>query len=142
MGWRFRKSFKAGPFRLNYSSKGVGWSVGAGGTRYTHRADGRRTVTSTIKGTGLSYVTDLGKKDPASERPSVSRTSPRFRKTKLFFGWYFILMGICCLTPILAGNVENIQSVSISTVLIAMVVCFVLGFLLLKSARKNHQKNN
>lgn len=136
MGWRFRKSYKAGPFRLNYSSKGVGWSVGAGGIRYTHRADGRRTVTSTIKGTGLSYVTDLRKKEPVPKNPAVPRTGPRFRKTKLFFGWYFVLMGVCCLAPILAGNAENIQSVSIGTILVAMVVCFVLGCLLLKSARK------
>lgn len=67
MGWRFHKSTKVGPFRLNFSKKGVGWSVGAGGVRYTHRADGRRTVTSTIRGTGLSYVTDLGKAKPKAE---------------------------------------------------------------------------
>ncbi len=67
MGWRFHKSTKVGPFRLNFSKKGVGWSVGAGGVRYTHRADGRRTVTSTIRGTGISYVTDLGKAKPKAE---------------------------------------------------------------------------
>lgn len=64
MGWRFHKSAKMGPFRLNFSKKGVGWSVGAAGVRYTHRADGRRTVTSTIRGTGISHVTDLGKAKP------------------------------------------------------------------------------
>lgn len=69
MGWRFHKSTKIGPFRLNFSKKGVGWSVGAGGVRYTHRADGRRTVTSTIRGTGISHVTDLGKAKPKS-RPN------------------------------------------------------------------------
>lgn len=66
MGWRFHKSTKIGPFRLNFSKKGVGWSVGAAGVRYTHRADGRRTVTSTIRGTGISHVTDLGKAKPKS----------------------------------------------------------------------------
>lgn len=84
MGWRFRKSFKAGPFRLNYSSKGVGWSVGAGGTRYTHRADGRRTVTSTIKGTGLSYVTDLGKKNPPQNAPLCHVLAHVFAKPSSF----------------------------------------------------------
>lgn len=67
MGWRFHKSAKMGPFRLNFSKKGVGWSVGAAGVRYTHRADGRRTVTSTIRGTGISHVTDLGKAKPKSK---------------------------------------------------------------------------
>lgn len=67
MGWRFHKSTKIGPFRLNFSKKGVGWSVGAAGVRYTQRADGRRTLTSTIRGTGISYVTDLGRATPKSQ---------------------------------------------------------------------------
>ena len=66
MGWRFHKSTKIGPFRLNFSKKGVGWSVGGAGVRYTHRADGRRTVTSTIRGTGISHVTNLGRAKPKS----------------------------------------------------------------------------
>lgn len=35
MGFRFRKSIKAGPVRFNLSNSGVGYSVGAGGFRYT-----------------------------------------------------------------------------------------------------------
>lgn len=136
MGWRFRKSFKAGPFRLNYSSKGVGWSVGAGGVRYTHRADGRRTVTSTIKGTGLSYVTDLGKKEPAPEHSAMPHTGPRFRKTKLFFGWCFILSALCCLTPFLAGSTDEIAEVGAGSIVAYMAVSLVIGILLLRSARK------
>lgn len=38
MGWNFRKSIKAGPARINLSKSGVGYSVGAGGVRYTKRA--------------------------------------------------------------------------------------------------------
>ena len=35
MGFNFRKSFKIGPARVNLSKSGVGYSIGAGGVRYT-----------------------------------------------------------------------------------------------------------
>lgn len=38
MGFNFRKSIKIGPARINLSKSGVGYSVGAGGFRYTKRA--------------------------------------------------------------------------------------------------------
>lgn len=36
MGFNFRKSFKIGPARVNLSKSGVGYSVGAGGFRFSH----------------------------------------------------------------------------------------------------------
>lgn len=36
MGWNFRKSIKVGPARINLSKSGVGYSVGAGGVRFSH----------------------------------------------------------------------------------------------------------
>lgn len=42
MGWNFRKSFKIGPARVNLSKSGVGYSVGAGGVRYTKRASSKK----------------------------------------------------------------------------------------------------
>jgi Flp pilus assembly protein TadB len=42
MGWSFRKSIKAGPARINLSKSGVGYSVGAGGVRYTKRAGSKK----------------------------------------------------------------------------------------------------
>ena len=56
MGLRFRKSKKVGPFRVNISQKGVGWSVGVPGLRYTKKAGGGSRVTASVPGTGLSYV--------------------------------------------------------------------------------------
>lgn len=56
MGLRFRKSKKVGPFRVNISQKGVGWSVGVSGLRYTKKAGGGSRVTASVPGTGLSYV--------------------------------------------------------------------------------------
>lgn len=47
MGFYFRKSFKAGPARINISKRGVGWSVGTKGFRFGHRAgSGRRKSSS------------------------------------------------------------------------------------------------
>lgn len=37
MGFRYRKSKNFGPFRINLSKSGVGWSVGGKGFRYTKR---------------------------------------------------------------------------------------------------------
>lgn len=56
MGFRFRKSKSFGPFRINVSKSGIGWSVGTKGARYTHRADGKKQTTLSIPGTGISYV--------------------------------------------------------------------------------------
>lgn len=61
MGFRFRKSFNAGPFRLNLSKSGVGWSVGTKGVRFTKKAGGGTRSTLSVPGTGLSYVKETGK---------------------------------------------------------------------------------
>ena len=42
MGWSFRKNIKVGPARINLSKSGVGYSVGAGGVRYTKRAGSKK----------------------------------------------------------------------------------------------------
>lgn len=42
MGFNFRKSIKLGPARINLSKSGVGYSVGAGGFRYTQRAGSKK----------------------------------------------------------------------------------------------------
>ncbi len=57
MGFRFRKSFKIAPgIRLNMSKSGIGMSAGVKGFRVTKRADGRVQRTTSIPGTGISYV--------------------------------------------------------------------------------------
>jgi hypothetical protein len=57
MGWSFRRGFGAGPFRMNLSTKGVGFSVGVKGFRTGIRSNGRRYSRVTIPGTGLAYST-------------------------------------------------------------------------------------
>lgn len=72
MGFRFRKSVNFGPFRLNFSKSGVGYSFGGKGFRVTKKAGGGTRTTASIPGTGISYV-----KDSASgKKKSSKHTSP------------------------------------------------------------------
>ena len=61
MGIRYRKSVNFGPFRVNASKSGLGWSVGVPGARYTKMANGRNRVTASIPGTGISWVEESKK---------------------------------------------------------------------------------
>lgn len=70
MGFRFKKSIKAGPVRVNFSKSGIGYSVGGKGFRVTKKAGGGVRTTTSIPGTGISYVKDSGSGQnvPASTR--------------------------------------------------------------------------
>lgn len=57
MGFYFRKSMNMGPFRVNLSRGGVGWSVGGRGFRSGRSGRGRRYTTISIPGTGMGYRT-------------------------------------------------------------------------------------
>ena len=57
MGFYFRRSMNLGPFRVNLSRGGVGWSVGGRGFRTGRSGRGRRYSTISIPGTGLGYRT-------------------------------------------------------------------------------------
>ena len=71
MGFRFRKSFGKGPFRVTVSKSGVGYSVGGKGFRVTKKAGGGIRTTASIPGTGISYVKDYSDK----KKPSNSKTT-------------------------------------------------------------------
>ena len=71
MGFRFRKSAKMGPVRVNFSKSGVGYSVGGKGFRVTKRADGKVQTTASIPGTGISYTETLG----SSKKSGTRKTS-------------------------------------------------------------------
>ncbi len=55
MGFFYRKSVNIGPFRVNLSKSGVGYSVGGKGFRVGTSARGRRYSTFSIPGTGVGY---------------------------------------------------------------------------------------
>ena len=56
MGLRFRKSKNFGPFRVNLSKSGIGYSAGVKGFRVTKKARGGMRTTASIPGTGISSV--------------------------------------------------------------------------------------
>ena len=55
MGWQYRKSVSVGPFRVNLSKSGVGYSMGGRGFRSGVNSRGRRYSSVSIPGTGLRY---------------------------------------------------------------------------------------
>lgn len=115
MGFRFRKSKSFGPFRVNLSKSGVGWSFGNKWFRYTKKAGGGTRTTSSIPGTGISYVKDYGagrgkRKGAAPSHPvQPSGNGPTGTNSGClmwgvsiclilcFFSFFISLTGICCL---------------------------------------------
>ncbi|MCA3004621.1 MAG: DUF4236 domain-containing protein [Phycisphaerales bacterium] len=55
MGFYYRRSFSAGPFRVNLSRSGVGYSVGGRGFRTGISSRGRRYTNLSLPGTGFGY---------------------------------------------------------------------------------------
>ena len=60
MGFYYRKSVGLGPFRVNVSKSGIGYSVGGPGCRTGISARGRRYSTFSIPGTGVGYRSSKG----------------------------------------------------------------------------------
>lgn len=55
MGWSYRKSLNLGPFRINLSKSGIGYSVGGAGFRTGVSSSGRKYRSVSVPGTGLRY---------------------------------------------------------------------------------------
>ena len=55
MGFFYRKSVNFGPFRVNLSKSGVGYSVGGRGFRVGKSARGRSYTSFGVPGTGVGY---------------------------------------------------------------------------------------
>ena len=55
MGFSYRKSVNLGPFRVNLSKSGFGYSVGGRGFRTGVSSGGRRYTSFGLPGTGMSY---------------------------------------------------------------------------------------
>lgn len=67
MGFRYRKSKSAGPFRVTASKTGVSAGVGMKGARISKSSTGRSRATASLPGTGLSWSKQLGKGSSASK---------------------------------------------------------------------------
>jgi hypothetical protein len=61
MGWSYRKRLRFGPMRINLSRSGIGTSWGVPGFRITRSSTGRRYLTLSLPGTGLSWRKTLGR---------------------------------------------------------------------------------
>jgi len=60
MGWNYRRSRKIAPgLRLNFSNRGIGFSVGPRGNKISFSPTGRVTQNIGIPGTGLRYTRTL-----------------------------------------------------------------------------------
>ena len=55
MAFYYRKSVNLGPFRVNLSKSGVGYSVGGRGFRVGTTARGKKYTSFSIPGTGVGY---------------------------------------------------------------------------------------
>lgn len=100
MGFRFRKSVKAGPFRINFSKSGIGYSFGGKGFRVTKKAGGGTRTTASIPGTGVSYVKDYGsgKKKASGRAPaSAGNTGSTSKKPIYQRPWFVALIVIVLL---------------------------------------------
>ena len=62
MGFRFRKTFSIGPFRITFSKSGISYSFGTKGYRHTNLANGNSRDTFFIPNTGISYVSERSNK--------------------------------------------------------------------------------
>ena len=89
MGFRFKKSIKAGPVRVNFSKSGVGYSFGWKGYRVTKKAGGGTRTTTSIPGTGISYSHDSGgRKGRTADQHSEKVINPTIELCLcLLLGW-------------------------------------------------------
>lgn len=73
MGFRYRKSINlGGGFRINLSKSGIGYSWGSKGFRVGKTASGRIRTTYSIPGTGISYVSESGRRQNSAQRKRQS----------------------------------------------------------------------
>lgn len=97
MAFRFRKSIKLGPLRINFSKSGVGYSVGNKFYRVTKKANGGIRTTATLPGTGISDVKDYSK-DQVEEAAQMARTRRKKKTPAIVSGAAALLLLIGVVT--------------------------------------------
>lgn len=109
MGLRFRKSKKIGPFRVNISKSGIGYSFGNKYARVTHTADGKKRTTYTLPGTGVSWSETNGKKKGRREMGKSKQ-----KKQGGCLNSVLIILGILFVIGIFGGNKSEDSSADIT----------------------------
>jgi hypothetical protein len=80
MGWSYRKSFGSGPFRINFSKRGISYSVGVKGA---HVNVGPRGMYVNLSSHGISYRQKIsGTSVPAS--PANPRMAPVISSVEVY----------------------------------------------------------
>jgi len=100
MAWRFRKSIKLGPIRLNLSKSGLGASIGVRGFRVGQDAKGQSYTAASIPGTGI-YERKYSSQTNATGGNVVPVSSPAAKRNS---GAAFVL-GILLLAFMAGGLV-------------------------------------
>lgn len=109
MGFRFRKSVKLGGLRINFSKSGIGYSYGGKGARVTKMANGRTRTTLSVPGTGISYVTETGRRKNKKRASSTGNTTKHGGGRGVFVLLVIILV-IICLVAICNKKEDTAQS--------------------------------
>ena len=89
MGFRFRKTIKAGPVNINLSKSGIGASVGVKGARITRTAKGKTRTTVGIPGTGISYTSESSGRKGGGKYSRQTPQDPNGRKPRHTAAWIF-----------------------------------------------------
>jgi hypothetical protein len=79
MPWNFRRSVNLGPFRINASKSGLGYSVGVRGFRVGKDAKGRTYTAASIPDTGIyrrDYLRKAAPQNQAGANVSATPTLP------------------------------------------------------------------
>ena len=104
MGLRFRKSIKVGPFRVNLSKSGIGYSYGVKGYRVTHKANGGVRTTASIPGTGISHVKEYSSAGTSQKREPEKSSAGNVLKV-IFLGFFIAVVIVALLVEMAMGIV-------------------------------------
>jgi hypothetical protein len=81
MSWNWRKSLRFGPFKINLSKSGVGYSLGLPGYRLGTDAKGKKYQQVSVPGTGI-YRRDYS--SAQSNAPGQPSSTSWFAAPKLY----------------------------------------------------------
>lgn len=134
MGFRYRKSINlGGGFKINLSKSGIGYSWGTKGYRITKTAKGTTRRTTSIPGTGVSWVQESKRKNvsSASSRSNSSSTQNRVENNNYYDTQE--VKNASASTMVSAGLEDMLAAASKSLKLYRLVsICFwttlILGF--------------
>ena len=133
MGFRFRKSFKAGPFRATISKSGVSTSVGGKGARITKKANGNTSTSFSLPGTGINYTKEKTTHNTQAKTAKNTNNGVISNKTTS------IILKILSIFIILGGLlISLISSVGVGFIGFGIIL-LIIGVIYSKKAKKENK---